>query len=60
MNLPLTVKLFFVVVFLRQAGFHLFEALVVHLGRIDVAADDFGSERFGELNTQVDSRIRMV
>ena len=40
-NLALAVEFFFVVIFLGQARFHLLEPLVVHLGGIDVAADDF-------------------
>ena len=43
-DLALTVEFLFIVVFLGQARFHLLEALVVHLGRVDVAADNLGAE----------------
>ena len=59
-NLALTVELFFIVVLFWQARFHLFEALVMHFGRIDVAAHDLRAEGFGELHTDVDGCVGMV
>ena len=59
-DLALPVEFFFIVVLFGQACFHLFEALVMHFGRIDVAAHDLRAEGFGEVNTDVDGCIGMV
>ena len=59
-DLPLAVQFLFIVIFLRQSRFHLLEALVVHLRRVDVAADNLGAEGFRELDAHVDRCIGMV
>ena len=59
-DLALPVEFFFIVVFFGQARFHLLEALVMHFGRIDVAAHDLRAEGFGEVNADVDGRVGMV
>ena len=41
MDLALPFEFVFVVVFLREPGFHLLESLVMHLGGIDVTAHEF-------------------
>jgi hypothetical protein len=60
MDLALTVEFFFIVIFFRQVRYHLFEALVMHFGRIDVAAHDLRAECFGEVDTDVDGCVGMV
>jgi len=59
-DLALSVELFFIVVLLGQARFHLFEAFVMHFGGIDVAAHDLRAEGFGEVNSDVDGTVGMV
>jgi len=41
-DLPLPLEFVFVVVFLGESRFHLLERLSVHLGRVHMAADEFG------------------
>ena len=59
-DLALSVQLLLVVVFLRKAGLHLLEPLVVHLGRIDVAPHDFRPESLGQGDSQVNGHIGKV
>ena len=59
-DLPLPLEFVFVVVFLGEARFHLLEALVVHLGRVHVAAHEFGPERLRQRDSDVQRQVRIV
>jgi hypothetical protein len=50
----------FIVILFGQARFHLFEPLVMHFGRVDVAAHDLRAEGFGKMNSDIDSGVGMV
>ena len=59
-DLPLPFELDLVDVFLGQRVLHLPEAIVVQLGRVDVAADQFRGERLAEREAAGDGAVGMV
>ena len=59
-DLPLALQLHFVDVLLGQRVLHLPEAIVVQLGRVDVAADQFRGERLAQRDAAGDGAIGVV
>ncbi len=47
-------------IFLREAGLHLFKTLIMHFGGVDVASHDLRTKRPRQFHTQIDSHIGMV
>ena len=60
MDLPLALQLVLVVVLLWESRFHLLEAFVMHLGRIDVAADQLGPKGFRQRNADIQRHVGMI
>ncbi len=60
MDLSLALQLFLIVVFLRQARFHLFETLIVHFSRIGMASDHRSAEMLGQHDPNINGHIRVI
>ena len=59
-DLPLALELHFVEVLLGQRVLHLLEAIVVQLGRVDMAADQFRVERLAQRDGAGDGAVGVV